>query len=366
MLNLYNKKYVYLEWDDILEGKKCILADDIDTLKNYVNYDCELQDVQKEIKHEYYGKYFTTKENDFDVVYRFAYYDPNLEVKRALINGKSVQYYSEFGKWTDLRLWGSIENYLDMEDWDKREWRVKPTEIWYVIFAENVFLRVSMINNEFHTVFFKGTYEECGTWINEHDSLSSVISAFFRGDTIQWKPKNRINEWQDWKSSEFPMVNTMDENYWRIKPKYNLDSNYQSTEPRCYLSVNKNGYLEFTISQNITNDTIYIGTRKECERMMKIIGNEFEEEDIFHYDILHRLRYIINKYSHEKYKRRMTNRELSEYLAKGNGEMKKLGCFVNTSIFHCYKNNTENENVDDNILIRDFGSDEWRSPLIEV
>ena len=290
---LYNKKYVYLEWDDILEGKKCILADDIDTLKNYVNYDCELRDVQKEIKHEYYGKYFTTKENDFDVVYRFAYYDPNLEVKRALINGKSVQYCSEFGKWTDLRLWGSIENYLDMEDWDEREWRVKPTEIWYVVFARHDFMRVSIINNEFNTVFFKGTYEECRKWIDEHNSLSSVVSAFLRGDTIQWKPKNRINKWQDWKSSEFPTVNTMDENYWRIKPKYNLDSN-------------------------------------------------------------------------EKYKRRMTNRELSEYLAKGNGEVKNLGYIINTSISYCYKDNAENEIVDGGIFIRDFGSDEWREPLVEV
>lgn len=65
--------------------------------------------------------------------------------------------------------------------------------------------------------------------------------------------------------------------------------------------------------------------------------------------------------------RRMTNRELSEYLAKGNGEMKNFGYgLFNISTCHCYADVTENVDVDRNILIRDFGSDEWREPLIEV
>jgi hypothetical protein len=63
----------------------------------------------------------------------------------------------------------------------------------------------------------------------------------------------------------------------------------------------------------------------------------------------------------------MTNKELSEYLAKGNGEMKNFGYgLFNISTCHCYADVAENENVDRNILIRDFGSDEWREPLIEI
>lgn len=274
-IELFDKRYVYLEWSDELEGKNCILAKSYKDLKDFVNSGDESRFCKANKGKE---KPFTNLWSECD----FCYYDPNLKVKKAWIEGKKVQYYSSFNKWEDLNLVETcnIEDYLNNEDWDAYEWRIKYN-------------------------------------LNDIDDIVDY-------------------------------------------------SNYQPTEPRYYLSVNKNGYLEFTISQNITNDTIYIGTRKKCERMMKIIGNELEEEDISYYDISHRLRYIINKYSHEKYKRKMTNRELSEWLAKGNGEMKKLRYAINTSIFHCYKNNTENENVDDDILIRDFGSDEWREPLIEV
>lgn len=48
------------------------------------------------------------------------------------------------------------------------------------------------------------------------------------------------------------------------------------------------------------------------------------------------------------------------------GKGKILDTHVNISTSHCYANVVENENVNDYILIRDFGSDEWGEPLIEV
>ena len=48
---------------------------------------------------------------------------------------------------------------------------------------------------------------------------------------------------------------------------------------------------------------------------------------------------------------------------KGNGEMKNSRHLVIST--YCYKNNTENEEVGTSILIRDFGSDEWKEPLIK-
>lgn len=277
-IKLFDKRYVYLEWSDELEGKDCILAKSYKDLKDFVNSGDEGRIFKVNKGNE---KPFTNGCSECD----FCYFDPNLAVKKALIEGKKVQYYSYFDKWEDLDLIGtSIEDYLDNEDWDEYEWRVKP--------------------------------------------------------------------------------------------EYNFDdivdySNHQPTEPRYYLSVNKNGYLEFTILQNITNDTIYNGTRKECERMMKIIANEFGDcgnckGECMPCNHCGKLRFIINKYSHEKYKRRMVNRELSEWLAKGNGEVKNLGYIINTSISYCYKDNAENEIVDGGIFIRDFGSDEWREPLMEV
>lgn len=375
---LFDKKYVYFDFNDVskLKGKYGFGSDTFNDLIWKVNEDartnswfpCKYSDDTSRPFH------LGTGEN-----VRFFYYDPFYEMKLAFKKGEKLQY--AYKNWRNNAFYE--ETWYDYEkntmpyfdDSDARfNWRVKPTEeIWYVIFAENSFLRVSLITNLSNTVFFSGTYEECGKWINEHDSLSSVVSAFLRGDTIQWKPKNIINEWQDWKSSEFPTVNTMDENYWRIKLEYDFDdivdySNYQPTEPIYYLSVNKNGYgyLEFTISQDIKDGAIYNGSKKECERMMKIIGNEFEEEDISHRDISYRLRCIINKYSHEKYKRRMTNKELAEWLAKGNGEVKHNGVYsITIDHFHNYFKSDENKEVDD-CLIRKWDSDKWEEPLIEV
>lgn len=346
-MELYDKKFVYFEWDDILEGKKCFLANNPSDLKMNVNCGCTNRYGEVEQKSDENFPFRLKNSKSWDSEGCFVYYDPNYEVKIAFNEDKSIEF-----KKNDL--WFECEDY---PEWDRYEWRIKPTETWKVIFAEDTFLRVSMITNLSNIVFFSGTYEECGKWINEHKVYAEILSAYRHGKVIQFKMKTRDSNWYDWVFEEYPCTDSFEKCDWRIKP----------TEEEYYLSINKNdSYLEFTILQNITNDTVYNGTRKECERMMKIIGNEFKEENLSHWNISHRLRYIIIKYSHEKYTRRMTNRELAEYLAKGNGEMKKVGFDINISISYCYKNNTENENVDDNILIRDFGSDEWRPPLIEV
>lgn len=270
-MELYDKKYVYFDWDDELEGKKGFFSDSINDLKRNVNNNNSwFGEIHKCTNSD--GSFpFEFIDDSYNVYpFKFCYYDPFYEFRKAYLEGKQIQFKDYFDNWRDM--------------------------LGIPIFSSKVEYRI--------------------------------------------KPKISVNNYINY-------------------------SDYQSTEPRCYLSVNKNGYLEFTISQNITNNTIYNGTRKECERMMKIIADEFGEEVFSHWDTP-RLRYIIDKYSHEKYKRRMTNRELAEYLAKGNGEVKNSKYIIGTSTSCVYKNNTENENVDDNILIRDFGSDEWREPLIEV
>lgn len=274
-MELYDKRYVYFDWDDRLNDKNVFVANTIDWIKSKVNECVDLTVKIKKSKNP--SEPFKLKYNNNTFV--FAYYDPFYEMKKAYLEGETLEYKHP-----------------------------NDNDIGWLVYNEN------------HMPHF-----------DTHDGLYE----------------------------------------WRVKSKFDFDdivdySNYQPTEPIYYLSVNKNGYLEFTISQNITKDTIYNGTRKECERMMKIIGNEFEEEDISYRDISYRLRCIINKYSHEKYKRRMTNREFSEWLAKGNGEFKSVGYLINTSTSYFYQDGAENENVDNNIFIRDFGSDEWRQPLIEV
>lgn len=66
----------------------------------------------------------------------------------------------------------------------------------------------------------------------------------------------------------------------------------------------------------------------------------------------------------EKKFRKMTYKELSEWLAKGNGQFKdgNFGSF-RTELVYC--KNEENTIVDNNCLIRGFNETEWHEPLIE-
>ena len=63
--------------------------------------------------------------------------------------------------------------------------------------------------------------------------------------------------------------------------------------------------------------------------------------------------------------RRMTNYELAKWLAEENGhfKQKKYGSIIETS--HWYHNEDEDEEVHDDILIRE-DKGEWRKPLIKV
>lgn len=85
-MELFDKQYIYLEWDNILEGKEVLVADTLSELRKRV----------------YVGKndfLCTVKKNDGDypfivneVLYAFAYYDPNYTCKLAYMQGKMIQY----------------------------------------------------------------------------------------------------------------------------------------------------------------------------------------------------------------------------------------------------------------------------------
>lgn len=269
-IELFDKRYVYLEWSDELEGKDCVLAKSYKDLKDFVNSGNEGR-IFKVNKGN--GKPFTNGCSECD----FCYFDPNLAVKKAWLEGKTVQYYSSFDKWEDLILAENcnIEEYLAF-DWGKYKWRIKPT-------------------------------------IKENEKYYNTY----------------------------------------------------------ILNMYKNGCFNLSISKYDVSNPIYFGDKEKCEFVMNTVSKNFirnnekcAECNGFYCHECKELKKFINNI---KFTRRMTNRELSEYLAKGNGEMKNFGyALFNISTCHCYADVAENENVDRNILIRDFGSDEWREPLIEV
>lgn len=260
-IELFDKRYVYLEWSDELEGKDCILAKTYQDLKDFVNSGDEGRFCKANKGKE---KPFTNLWSECD----FCYYDPYRELKLAFKENKILQWknhYEDDDMWRD---W--YNNYCPTFENYSYEWRIKPNE----------------------------KIAECCINIYKSDNMNTIEISEHADNPIFW--------------------GTIEQCKYVLK----LIDKFMSDECLCKC-------------KNIKCN--------ECDKLLNFVKNiEFKST------------------------RRMTNRELSEYLAKGNGEMKKLGYFINTSIFHCYKNNTENEDVDDNILIRDFGSDEWRKPLIKV
>lgn len=65
---------------------------------------------------------------------------------------------------------------------------------------------------------------------------------------------------------------------------------------------------------------------------------------------------------------RMTNRQLSMWLAKGNGE-----CSYNNTVYylsaygyHCYDMRHANDFVDEHIRVRKWDSEEWVEPTVDL
>lgn len=126
-MNLYDKRFVYFEWDDKLDGKEGFVADDICELTNCVlGGDFHYTKVRKGPSTAYPFK-DTTNNNDWV----FFYYDPKYEVKRAYTEGEKIQY--KFPEW---KQWRNISD-ADREDIEKKglswfdddvEYRINPEE----------------------------------------------------------------------------------------------------------------------------------------------------------------------------------------------------------------------------------------------
>lgn len=364
-IKLFDKRYVYLEWSDKLEGKDCILAKSYKDLKDFVNSGDEgrIFKVNKGNK-----KPFTNGCSECD----FCYYDPNLKVKKAWLDGKTIQ-KCVLNEWVDDFDTERTGLFFYNIKWDAYEWRIKPTEFWYVIFAEDSFLRVTLITNLNNTVFFKGTYEECGKWIDEHKSYAKILFAWKHGKIIQYKVKTTNNNWSDWVLEEYPRTDSFEICDWRIKPTTEEIINYTnetSREPIYILNMHKKdkSEFEFTMSEHDSFSPIYVNTRKKCQYVLNTVVAKFTDKCVgCKGDSCFKCKPLQDFIKNIKFTHRMTNRELAEWVAKGNGEVKHTGEWnITVDHFHNYFTCDENEEVNDNVSIREWGSDKWKEPLIEV
>lgn len=363
-IKLFDKRYVYLEWSDELEGKDCILAKTYQDLKDFVNSGDEGRFCKVEKGKE---KPFTNLWSECD----FCYYDPNLKVKKAWLEGKTIQ-QGVLNGWEDYINLPRTNSYFYNINWDAYDWRVKPTETWWVIFAEDIFLRVSMITNLSNTVFFSGTYEECGKWIDEHEVYAEILSAWKHGKTIQYKIKTTNDDWFDWGLKEYPRTDSFEICDWRIKPTEEIVNytNEISREPIYILNMHKKdrNEFEFCISEHDSFSPIYTNTRKKCQHVLNTVVAKFTDKCVgCKGDSCFKCKQLQDFIKNIKFTRRMTNKELAEWVAKGNGEVKHTGDWnITVDHYHNYFVSAENEEVNDNVSIREWGSDEWKEPLIEV
>ena len=108
-MELYCKEFVFFEWDDSLKGKKGFFADTINELKAKVKNGFEL--LECHFSNNPTGFHFANSSSN--EVYQFFYYDPDYEVKKAFMDGKTIQYlYND--EWIDVAhspLWGLDNTY---------------------------------------------------------------------------------------------------------------------------------------------------------------------------------------------------------------------------------------------------------------
>ena len=123
-MEMFNKRFVHFMWDDMLIGKVGFTADSIGALKDNINcYNHGNVPVAKSNDDDYPFQ----KVNDDDNFWKFFYYDPKLEVKKAYLEGKKIQYFNG-GTWHDLNLSDLEDIRVDGLGWfdDYFEYRIKP------------------------------------------------------------------------------------------------------------------------------------------------------------------------------------------------------------------------------------------------
>ena len=177
-MELFDKRYVYFMWDDILKDKRCFFADSISTLIQSVNANSDRVFVIKS---------YCDDTLPFHVVdgckYRFAYYDLNYDCKRA---------YMKDGCKIECRLKGytnSAWEVCENPSWDteRYEYRIKVKELCYVGISEsmNILGWTTNANDCKHVYATFDNSEDALKWIEEHKKFENEMIAFENGETIE-------------------------------------------------------------------------------------------------------------------------------------------------------------------------------------
>ena len=203
-MELYNKEFVYFDWDDKLEGKRGFFGDSINHLKLNV----------KDNRTMFYGEIChnvnTNTDYPFGFIdgygsshcFRFCYYDPYYEFRKAYIEGKQLQYKDLGGDWIDV---------TGAPCFTTDTYRIKPE--WYIILDDYGLSRIN--SKKDGDVLFEGTEEECIEQMEKYKPFEKIMLAHKQGKIVQYKENN---EWVDWMLDTIPQRGALVAwKEWRIK-----------------------------------------------------------------------------------------------------------------------------------------------------
>jgi hypothetical protein len=271
-MELYNEEFVYYDWDDKLEGKKGFFGDSINHIKQNVKDNrtmwfgeiCHNVNMNTDYPFGFIDGYGNSHR------FRFCYYDPYYEFRKAYIEGKQLQFKNHEGDWEDVL---GAPLFTSDEYRVKPEYRIKPE--WYVVLDDYGLSRTNE-PSENETVLSKGTEEECIQWLDEYRKFEKILLAWRQGRTIQYKENN---EWIDWVLSEIPRKDAFDTlKEWRIKDeckgcmKYNYCTNKNGIRCRNYCTEVTN-YVPFDTVQELVDawDKKYPQNKNRPEGTMPLI-----------------------------------------------------------------------------------------------
>ena len=198
-MELYNKEFVYFEWDKELEGKKGFVAQNITALRGQVKDNLKTMVTLSSSDDDVYPfTYFI--DNGFTSDYQFAYYDPHYEFRRAYLEGKQLQFKDSTGNWRDVE---------GEPIFTRDEYRIKPETMYYVEYFNNHIAK--MTSPTLENVLFQSTNEfEIDRFIYDHEYLGDVIKAAREGKKIQFKefgvrndPWKECTDWNDLRLHDF-------------------------------------------------------------------------------------------------------------------------------------------------------------------
>lgn len=87
----FKKEFVRFMWDDKLEGKEVFIGDNIDELINAVETDRKRHTVINALNLSFPFRLADKNERDGSPIYKFVYYDPLYDVKKAHKEGKVIE-----------------------------------------------------------------------------------------------------------------------------------------------------------------------------------------------------------------------------------------------------------------------------------